>query len=118
MRVAQKIAKLVDGSAWLSASNAYHRWRHPIDPQDILKDLDLTGFQRIHDKFSVPGERTHWPKYLDADRWLPLEYQTRTGAKTNRASPPVADPRFRERRGLFPFGRAASRALRRRLRYP
>jgi len=72
MRFAHKIAKLVDGSAWLSTSNAYHRWRHPIDPQEILKEIDLTGFQRIRDKFAVPGERTHWPKYLDADRWLPL----------------------------------------------
>ena len=72
MRVAHKIAKLVDGSAWLSATNAYHRWRHPIDPKEILKGIDATGLERIRDKFAVPGEETHWPKYLDADRWLRL----------------------------------------------
>jgi SAM-dependent methyltransferase len=72
MRVAHKIAKLVDGTAWLSASNAYHRWRHPIDPQEIIKEIDSAGFAKVRDKFSVPGERTHWPKYLDADRWLRL----------------------------------------------
>ena len=72
MRVAHKIAKLVDGTAWSSASNAYHRWRHPIDPQEIIKGIDPAGFAKIRDKFSVPGERTHWPKYLDADRWLRL----------------------------------------------
>jgi SAM-dependent methyltransferase len=72
MRAAHKIAKLVDGTAWLSASNAYHRWRHPIDPQDIIKEIDSAGFAQIREKFSVPGELTHWPKYLDADRWLSL----------------------------------------------
>jgi SAM-dependent methyltransferase len=72
MRAAHKIAKLVDGTAWLSASNAYHRWRHPIDPQDIIKEIDSAGFAQIREKFSVPGELTHWPKYLDADRWLRL----------------------------------------------
>ena len=72
MRVVQKIAKLVDGTAWSSASNAYHRWRHPIDPQEIIKGIDSAGFAKIREKFSVPGERTHWPKYLDAGRWLPL----------------------------------------------
>jgi SAM-dependent methyltransferase len=72
MRVTQKIAKLVDGTAWSSASNAYHRWRHPIDPQEIIKGIDSAGFAKIREKFSVPGERTHWPKYLDAGRWLPL----------------------------------------------
>ena len=72
MRATNKIAKLVDGTAWLSASNAYHRWRHPIDPQDIIKEIDSAGFAQIRDKFSVPGELTHWPKYLDADRWLSL----------------------------------------------
>ena len=72
MRVVQKIAKLVDGTAWSSASNAYHRWRHPIDPQEIIKGIDSAGFAKIREKFSVPGERTPWPKYLDAGRWLPL----------------------------------------------
>ena len=72
MRVTQKIAKLVDGTAWSSASNAYHRWRHPIDPQEIIKEIDSARFAKIREKFSVPGERTHWPKYLDAGRWLPL----------------------------------------------
>ena len=72
MRVTHKIAKLVDGSAWLSASNAYHRWRHPIDPQQILGGIDSAGLERIRERFAVPGEQTHWPKYLDADRWLSL----------------------------------------------
>src|SRR5215469_13999237 len=72
MRVIHKIAKLVDGSAWSSARNAYHRWRHPIQPQQILSGIDLAGLERIREKFSVPGERTHWPKYVDADRWLRL----------------------------------------------
>jgi SAM-dependent methyltransferase len=72
MRAAQKISKLVDGTAWLSASNAYHRWRHPIDPEDIIKEIDAAGFAKIRERFSVPGELTHWPKYLDAERWLEL----------------------------------------------
>jgi SAM-dependent methyltransferase len=72
MRVTHKIAKLVDGSAWLSAGNAYHRWRHPINPQQILSGIDSAGLKRIRDRFAVPGEKTHWPKYLDADRWLRL----------------------------------------------
>jgi len=72
MRVVHKLGKLVDGSAWVSAGNAYNRWRHPIDPKQVLRGIDLRGLERIREKFGVPGEKTHWPKYLDADRWLRL----------------------------------------------
>lgn len=89
MRVAHKISKLVDGTAWSSASNAYHRWRHPIDPQDIIKGIDSAGFAKIREKFSVPGERTHWPKYLDADRWLPLNIRRAQELRLNARPNPL-----------------------------
>jgi SAM-dependent methyltransferase len=72
MRVVHKLGKIVDGSAWISATNAYYRWRHPIDPQKILGGIDRKGLEKIRQKFAVPGEKTHWPKYLDAERWLQL----------------------------------------------
>jgi SAM-dependent methyltransferase len=72
MKVAHKISKLTNGSALVSAGNAYHRWRHPISPEKIFEQIDQAGLERIRAKYVVPGEKTHWPKYLDAPRWIRL----------------------------------------------
>jgi SAM-dependent methyltransferase len=88
MRVVHKLSKLIDGSAWVSATNACYRWRHPLYPQQILSGIDQKGFERIRQKFAVPGEKTHWPKYLDAERWLQLNIRRAQDLKlTSRTRP-------------------------------
>src|SRR5260370_10094892 len=72
MNVTHKLSKLTDGSALISAGNAFDRWRQPIKPERVLEQVDQSGLERIRDRYAVPGERTHWPKYLDAPRWIRL----------------------------------------------
>jgi SAM-dependent methyltransferase len=72
MNVVHKLSKLADGSALISAGNAFHRWRHPISPEKVLEQIDQAGLKQIQTKYAMAGERTHWPKYLDAPRWIQL----------------------------------------------
>jgi SAM-dependent methyltransferase len=72
MRAAHKIGKLFSGAALKSARDAVHRQLHPIAVNDILRQIDAVGFEKIRQRYGVPGEQTHWPKYLDARRWLSL----------------------------------------------
>jgi hypothetical protein len=69
MNVTHKLTKLADGSALKSAGNAFDRWRQPINPEKVLEQIDQAGLEQIRVRYAVPGERTHWPKYLDAPRW-------------------------------------------------
>jgi SAM-dependent methyltransferase len=72
MNVTQKLAKLADGSALISAGNAFDRWRQPISQEKVLEQVNHAGLERIRTRHAVPGERTHWPKYLEAPRWIRL----------------------------------------------
>src|SRR5258707_13763786 len=72
MNVTHKLSKLTDGSALISAGNAFDRWRQPINPERVLEQVDQSGLERIRTRYAVPGERTQWPKYLDAPRWIRL----------------------------------------------
>jgi SAM-dependent methyltransferase len=72
MNVTHKLSKLTNGSALISAGNAFDRWRQPINPERVLAQIDQAGLERIRTRYAVPGERTHWPKYLDAPRWIRL----------------------------------------------
>ncbi|HEY0790151.1 MAG TPA: class I SAM-dependent methyltransferase [Chthoniobacterales bacterium] len=53
-----------------SAMDAYYRWRHPLEPEALLKKIDLEGLDRIRAKYEVPGEKWAWPKYVNAEHWL------------------------------------------------
>jgi SAM-dependent methyltransferase len=70
MRFVDKLGKLFNGSAWASATNTYYSWVYPVDPKQILSGIDLKGLERIREKYGIPGETTHWPKYLHTDHWL------------------------------------------------
>ncbi len=72
MQVVHKIGKLFSGAALKSAGNAVHRKFHPLSVTDILRNVDPAGFEKIRERHGVPGEQTHWPKYLDAKRWISL----------------------------------------------
>ena len=72
MNVTQKLGKLTDGSALISAGAAFDRWRQPINPEKVLEQVNPAGLERIRARYAVPGEKTHWPKYLEASRWIRL----------------------------------------------
>ena len=89
MHVARKISKLTDGSAFASAANAWHRWRHPIDSEEILKSVDSAGLEQIREKYAVPGEKTHWPKYLDVRRFMPMNIRRAQALRLNLRRQPL-----------------------------
>jgi SAM-dependent methyltransferase len=89
MNVAHKLSKITDGSALVSARNAFHRWRHPIGPEKVLELFDQAGLKRIEATHAVPGEKTHWPKYLDAPRWIRLNIRRAQDLRLNLRRKPL-----------------------------
>ena len=83
MRLAHKINKLFSGQALKSAGEAFHRALHPIAIDTVMKEIDTDGLQRITAKYAVPGELTHWPKYVDARRWLRLNIRRAQDLRLN-----------------------------------
>ena len=72
MDLLHKLYKLVDGSALRSFKDSTYRRLYPIRVVDILAQIDQAALARIQEKYAVAGELTHWPKYVDAPRWLRL----------------------------------------------
>ncbi|MBV9489885.1 MAG: class I SAM-dependent methyltransferase [Verrucomicrobia bacterium] len=72
MDLRHRLYKLVNGSALRSFQNAAYRRLHPVRVEDILAQVDTAALARIRQKYATPGEATHWPKYVDAPRWLRL----------------------------------------------
>ncbi|MBV9492587.1 MAG: class I SAM-dependent methyltransferase [Verrucomicrobia bacterium] len=70
MQLSRKLQKLWTGEFLTSATNAYYRWRRPLDATALVQKIDLAGLERIRAKYEVPGERVAWPKYVNADHWL------------------------------------------------
>lgn len=88
MQLAHKINKLFSGQAMKSAGEAFHRALHPITVDQVIKGIDSGGLERIKAKYAVPGEQTHWPKYVDAKRWLSLNIRRAQDLRLNiRRSP-------------------------------
>jgi SAM-dependent methyltransferase len=83
MNVAHKLSKITDGSALVSAGNAFHRWRHPIPAEEVLEQIDQAGLERIRTGYAVAGEKTHWPKYLDTPRWIQLNIRRAQDLRLN-----------------------------------
>ena len=83
MQLAYKINKLFSGQAMKSAGEAFHRTLHPIAVDAVMKEIDTDGLQRITAKYAVPGELTHWPKYVDARRWLRLNVRRAQDLRLN-----------------------------------
>jgi SAM-dependent methyltransferase len=72
MQLAHKVNKLFSGAALRSARQAVQRKLHPIAVSEVLQAVDTNRLEKIRKKYAVPGEETHWPKYLDAPRWTRL----------------------------------------------
>jgi SAM-dependent methyltransferase len=83
MQLAYKINKLFSGQAMKSAGEAFHRALHPIAVEEVMKGIDTDGLDRIKTKYGVLGELTHWPKYVDARRWLRLNIRRAQDLRLN-----------------------------------
>ena len=89
MDLRRKLRKLFDGTAFYSFQNFVHRRLHPIRVEEILAQLDQAALARIQEKYSVPGEGTHWPKYVDAPRWLRLNVKRAQELRLNARPRPL-----------------------------
>jgi SAM-dependent methyltransferase len=68
----RKIGKLRTGEAFESLLNAYFRWLRPLNPGELVRELEEKGFEEIRAKYANPDDRKGWPKYVDAAHRLEL----------------------------------------------
>lgn len=89
MDLRHRLSKLFDGTALQSFRNATYRRLHPIRVEELLAGVDQAALTRIREKYSVPGELTHWPKYVDAPRWLRLNTRRAQELRLNTRRQPL-----------------------------
>jgi SAM-dependent methyltransferase len=89
MDLRHRLYKLVDGSALRSFQNSAYRRLHPIRVEGILAQVDQAALARIREKYTVAGELTHWPKYVDAPRWLHLNVKRAQELRLNTRPRPL-----------------------------
>jgi SAM-dependent methyltransferase len=89
MDLRHRLSKLFDGTAFQSFRNATYRRLHPIRVEEVLAGIDQATLARVREKYSVPGELTHWPKYVDAPRWLRLNIKRAQELRLNTRSQPL-----------------------------
>lgn len=89
MNLRHKLSKLLDGTAFQSFQNSIYRRLHPIRVEDVLAGVDQAALTRIREKYSVPGELTHWPKYVDVPRWLRLNIKRAQELRLNTRRQPL-----------------------------
>lgn len=76
VRLADKIGKLRSGEALESARRHLHRSllrrrsSIPLQPDSLIKAIDLGGFQSIRKRYSIPQPGAAWPKYFDLPTWF------------------------------------------------
>jgi hypothetical protein len=84
-----KLQKLLDGSALHSFQDSVHRTFHPLRLKDVLAQVDQRRLTQIREKYGVAGEGTHWPKYVDAARWLRLNIKRAQQLRLNARPRPL-----------------------------
>jgi SAM-dependent methyltransferase len=89
MDLRHRLSKLFDGTALRSFRNSTYRRLHPIRVEEVLAGVDQAALTRIREKYSVPGELTHWPKYVDAPRWLRLNIKRAQELRLNTRRRPL-----------------------------
>lgn len=67
--------------------HALHRWSHPISLSRVKAQIDLDELDRIRSRHGVSGELTHYPKYLDLDRFLRMNIRRAQDLRLNIAPP-------------------------------
>ncbi|HEU0275739.1 MAG TPA: class I SAM-dependent methyltransferase [Candidatus Udaeobacter sp.] len=76
MQFRHKIRKLVDGRSLVSARKHTLRLlrtgRFPLNKKRVIETIDPVGFGRIRKRYAIANPGADWPKYLDLDRWIPI----------------------------------------------
>jgi SAM-dependent methyltransferase len=76
VRFRHKIRKLVDGRSLASARKHTLRLlrtgRFPLNKKRVIETIDPVAFGRIRKRYAVANPGADWPKYLDLDRWIPI----------------------------------------------
>jgi SAM-dependent methyltransferase len=76
VRFRHKIRKLVDGRSLASARKHTLRLlrtgRFPLNKKRVIETIDPVAFGRIRKRYAVANPGADWPKYLDLDRWIPV----------------------------------------------
>jgi SAM-dependent methyltransferase len=76
VRFRHKIRKLVDGRSLASARKHTLRLlrtgRFPLSKKRVIETIDPVAFGRIRKRHAVANPGADWPKYLDLDRWIPI----------------------------------------------
>jgi SAM-dependent methyltransferase len=89
MKLSQKIAKLFDGSGMRSFTESVYRLTHPVSAAKVYAEMDLAGLEKLKQKYFVPGEETHWPKYVEAERWVPMNIRRAQFLRLNARPKPL-----------------------------
>jgi len=72
MKLSEKIRKIADPSTPISIKRGILRLIHPLPVSRFLKQIDLERLQEIQQQYGVREETRHWPKYVQAERFLPM----------------------------------------------
>jgi SAM-dependent methyltransferase len=83
----RKIEKLRTGEAFSSLLDAYYRWRRPLKPGEMVRELESKGFEQIRSKYATPEDKKGWPKYVDAAHRLELAIKQARFLQLDRRKP-------------------------------
>lgn len=72
MKTTEKISKIFSGDAIRSASDSIYRLMHPLQTEDVLKSVDTGKLEELRAKYELPTHTWDWPKYINAQRWIPV----------------------------------------------
>lgn len=89
MDLRHRLSKLVNGAALRSFRNYTYRRLHPIRVEEVLAEINQEALARIREEYAVPGELMHWPKYVDAPRWLRLNIRRAQELRLNTRRRPL-----------------------------
>jgi SAM-dependent methyltransferase len=83
----RKIEKLRTGEAVGSLIDRYYRWRKPLNPNEMVRELESKGFGQIRAKYANPADQKGWPKYVDAVHRLQLAIKQARFLQLDRRKP-------------------------------
>ncbi|MBV9127355.1 MAG: hypothetical protein JO117_04640 [Verrucomicrobia bacterium] len=72
MRLTDKLLRPLTPRGWRSLRLGLRRMLHPLDWRDVHRTIDPVELEKVAARHRVPGEERRWPKYVDAEKWLPL----------------------------------------------
>ena len=86
MKLSEKIRKLSDPATAISLRRAVRRAVRPIPVSRLMSRIDQTELRRLQQIYGVPGSR-HWPKYVEAERFLKMNIRRVQDIGFDRMSP-------------------------------